>query len=208
MAPAEIRAWLASVFEFKGATTSLTERISFASAMSRQQQASVPAIAACPIHPGVAQLRRQHPGGFLSLHSSFVDDTGNAGYRDDMASVVTQSVLSAYVIFGFPGSDRWGNRPDVITASKWQDHVSQSLRYLGFDVDVERMLVRWPYAKRLRLASALDLLCQDALPLREGKSVQLHLVASFGFNSKWGFGLPQGAIQCPEIAMVCKQCCL
>ena len=122
------------------------------------------------------QLRHEHPGGFLSLHSSFVDDTGNAGYRDDMASVVTQSVLSAYVIFGFPGSDRWGNRPEVITAAKWQDHVSQHLRYLGFDIDAACMLVRWPYAKRLRLASVLDLVYQDAKPLRKGKSVQLRLI--------------------------------
>jgi hypothetical protein len=178
MAPAELRAWLASVFNFVGATTELTKCITLAPPMRRVDRHAMAVARACPLHPGVERMRAQHPGGgFLHLHSSFVDDTGNAGYHDTMHQVVTQSVLSAYVIFGFPGSDRWGNRPDVINATKWQVWVCNGLRYLGYDLDAAKMTVRWPYAKRFRLADTLTQLFADAAPRRSGNSAQLFLIA-------------------------------
>ena len=193
MAPAELRSWLASVFEFVGATTELTQRITLAPQMTPAQRASVPLVQACSIHPGVNQLRSAHPGGFLHLHSSFVDDTGNAGDHTTMPQVVTQSVLSAYVIFGFPGSDRWGNRPDVINGNKWQEWVCQSLRYLGYDLDAASMTVRWPYTKRLRLDDVLEQLFRDGHKRRTGASVKLLLLARvLGLTRNGGLVSPIG----------------
>ena len=106
---------------------------------------------------------------------------------------MTQSVLSAYVVFGFPGSDPWGNRPDVINAKKWQEWVCHGLRYLGYDLNTQKMTVRWPLEKRMRLATVIQVVFEDAAKRRQGASVQLLLIARvLGLTRNGGLVSPLG----------------
>jgi hypothetical protein len=106
-----------------------------------------------PLHPR-PQLARatpddKNPGAALFLndptrcyaHSSFVDDTGNAHIHSRIVGAITNSILSAYVVFSFPLEDR---RASCLKPFKWTPQV-------GFT-----MTVQWLENKRAQLAAMLD----------------------------------------------------
>jgi len=55
----------------------------------------------------LVQLLSQH--GVSALYPVFIDHTGNANVHHQMVSMVTDSILSAYLLFGFPGSNVWAH---------------------------------------------------------------------------------------------------
>ena len=168
----ELRAHIANSFNFGPAATDLTNRL-------RLEPPPDPAVAATfasaprdALNPGAAALRNH--GEYGSLHSSFVDDSGNADIASRIIKTVLQSVLAAYVLFGFPGSDRWANRPPIINAKKWIEFVSYCCMFLGFYIDTRAMTVAWPQAKRQRLAVLLD---EFLAVYKDGKPIACRLVA-------------------------------
>ena len=85
-------------------------------------------------------------------NSSFVDDNGVVDLIRRIAVVLHQSVVSAYILHGFPGPDRRGN---CFAADKFEQFVSSVAEYLGFEIDCDKLLVTWPKRKRDELREAI-----------------------------------------------------
>jgi len=47
--------------------------------------------------------------GASALYPVFVDNTGNVNTQEKIIPAITASILSAYLVFGFPGSNAWAN---------------------------------------------------------------------------------------------------
>lgn len=89
-------------------------------------------------------------------NSSYVDDNAVAAYPTDIRQALSQSVESAFLVFGASGSNRRG---DCFQQEKWETMVSEKFRYLGFDIDTRHMTITWPTEKR----EVLHDLIQDIL---------------------------------------------
>jgi hypothetical protein len=70
-----------------------------------------------------------------------------------MVGAITNSIILAYVVFGFPSEDRC---IPCLNPFKWSPHVSHILRFLGYHIDTRAMTVQWPDGKRAQLASLFD----------------------------------------------------
>ena len=74
----------------------------------------------------------------------FVDDTANCQTSDNIEDTVRDSVLAAYLIFGFPSEDP--ERPPI-NAAKWIVNIDHTLKYLGLRVNTRSLTVEWPQQK-------------------------------------------------------------
>mgnify|MGYP000010815480 CR=1 FL=1 len=147
----ELRAHLANAADFRGATTALTDAIAISPAPTAKDKATMATAIADEAQPGSLSLIAS--SGMLHRNSSFVDDNETADIRRFARLAMENSVLAAYVVFGFPGEDR---RPPCINPAKWAVFASWLARYLGFDLDSRRMMVIWPVDKRHVLIIILD----------------------------------------------------
>jgi hypothetical protein len=153
MIPGELRAHLASAGDFGEASTELSETIILSTPPTPRKAGQMARATTDTVNPGAALLLRDLTRRYA--HSSFVDDTGIAQTRDCMVGAITNSILSAYVVFGFPSEDR---RTPCLNPFKWSPHVSHHLRFLGYHIDTRRaMTVQWPDKKRAQLASLFDI---------------------------------------------------
>jgi hypothetical protein len=81
-----------------------------------------------------------------SFHNdSFVDDNGLCAIRDNIITALQQSLLAAFVLFGWPWNDRRGS---CIAPDKWDPVVSYIVLFLGYQINSRTMMVTWPLAKR------------------------------------------------------------
>jgi hypothetical protein len=62
--------------------------------------------------------------------------------------------MAAYIMFGFPEETPY--QEPVINPSKWDRFATHKLKYLGFEIDSQKMTVIWPMDKREKLANMLD----------------------------------------------------
>lgn len=147
MLPAEIRAHYAALGDFGNLTSELANELNLPPPLTPKQQAKLTKADADSKNPGNPQSAAPF------LHSSFVDDTATAAWPEKIRQAVNQSVLSAYVVFGFPGEDR---RPSPLNPDKWDQSVAAVFKYLGFIIDTRIMVVIWPIEKRVQLAKLLD----------------------------------------------------
>jgi hypothetical protein len=83
---------------------------------------------------------------------TFVDDNGVLARHSDMRHALQQSLISAFLIFGFPGEDRRGA---CLQDEKWEHTISHVMLYLGFLINSRAMTVSWPYYKRAELHQEL-----------------------------------------------------
>ena len=97
-------------------------------------------------HQGIRDPYGPHPE---RREPVFVDDSGIAHIKPHFPTAVNCSVVSAYVVFGFPLADP--NRPPCINPLKWLAIVSFLMLFLGYEIDTRRMLVIWPIPKREKL---------------------------------------------------------
>jgi hypothetical protein len=81
-------------------------------------------------------------------NSTFVDDNGVLARHADMRDALQQSLISAFLIFGFPGDDRRGA---CLQDEKWDHTISHIMVYLGFLINSRAMTVSWPFSKREEL---------------------------------------------------------
>lgn len=148
MIPAEVRAHLAATLhELSAFVAPLAQQLSFPLELSAQQRLTL--VRATPdSHHGPLSTS----GG--NRQPSFVDDTGNAGIPTTIRSVVNNSVISAYILFGFPNET--STRQPVINPHKWIEAVLPTLHYLGFQIESRPMTVTWPIDKREKLAKMFD----------------------------------------------------
>jgi len=151
MTKGELRSWLARVANFDDATTTLGKSIELPPPPTPAEADSISQAVRDDMNPGSHALRQ----GPLQLgpQPSFVDDTGAADVREKIMQAIENSILSAYVMFGFPAEDP---RRPAINATKFDKQVTHILKFLGFIINTRDMTVEWPQDKRERLAKLLD----------------------------------------------------
>jgi hypothetical protein len=69
-----------------------------------------------------------------------------------MQDALQQSLISAFLIFGFPGKDHHGA---CLQTNKWDLTISHIMLYLGFLINSQAMTVSWPYCKQAKLYQEL-----------------------------------------------------
>ena len=94
-------------------------------------------------------------------NSSYVDDNAVAAYPKDIWRSLSQSVESAFLVFGTSGSNRRG---DCFQQDKWETLVSEEFRYLGFDINTRHMTITWPKEKREVLHALIQSLLSRKRP--------------------------------------------
>ena len=146
----ELRAWLSTAADFQGRTTALANTVSISDPPTRWQETRISQATRDTRNPGSHALRQ----GPLQLgpQPSFVDDSGVADIRSWILKAINNSIMSAYIIFGFPKEDP---RRPAINGEKFEPYVTWILPFLGFILNTRRMDVTWPLEKRQRLASLL-----------------------------------------------------
>ena len=147
MIPAEIRAHVAAIFKvFDNIATQLSQTVQLIPAPPPEQlRRIIPPAKPDAIHQPLSVAGGDRP-------PSFVDDTGLAGIKSAIIAFINRSILSAYLMFGFP--DESDAQP-VINEDKFAAIVSHILRYLGFLIDSRAMEVEWPLEKREKLAQMI-----------------------------------------------------
>ena len=81
-------------------------------------------------------------------NDSFVDDNGVCAIQERIIPALQQSLLSAFVLFGWPTNDRRGS---CIAPDKWDPLVSFTVLFLGYLINSRTLMVTWPYYKRKAL---------------------------------------------------------
>lgn len=87
-------------------------------------------------------------------NASFVDDNGICALRDRIIAALQQSLVAAFIIFGWPWQDR---RNSCMAADKWENVASYLVLFLGFYINSRSMLVTWPLYKRQALYADIQL---------------------------------------------------
>jgi hypothetical protein len=149
MLPAEVRSHLASAGDFGDFSSALADELELPPTLTPTEKRQLAQATADSLHQGTMHLELPH------RHPSFVDDTATANWGDRIIEAVTRSILSAYVIFGFPEENR---RPPPLNPEKWERVVSAFFKYLGFFIDTRRMMVIWPVEKRTQLKHWLEII--------------------------------------------------
>jgi hypothetical protein len=83
---------------------------------------------------------------------TFVDDNGILALHSTMRDALHQSLIAAFLIFGFPGEDRRGA---CLQDEKWDPAISHIMMYLGYLINSRDMTVSWPLYKREELYNEL-----------------------------------------------------
>jgi len=141
-------------------------------------------------HLGIAHAVSGNPERHLP---SFVDDSCSAHCRNYIHTCINASVWAARQIFGFPIEDP--HRPPCINPTKWIALVTAVVKFLGFLVDMRRMIVVWPTDKRDKLGCLLDLLfIEQSDPRGRGSSPKL-VARILGLLCHGAFVAPLGVLQ-------------
>jgi hypothetical protein len=81
-------------------------------------------------------------------NNSFVDDNGVSATQGNIIPALQQSLLAAFLLFGWPDDDRRGS---CIAPDKWDPIVSYIFLFLGYRVNSRTLMVTWPLYKRKAL---------------------------------------------------------
>jgi hypothetical protein len=153
MLSAEIRAHIARTFDFQTITTKLSNQLELPPKLSKRDRRKLLKHATKDsLNQGISSFLATVNKPYFSPHLPFVDDTGNLGFRDTIRNIVRDSVLAAYIMFGFPAEDM--ARPPI-NETKWIRHISHRLKYLGLIIDTRNLTIEWPLDKRESLYNLL-----------------------------------------------------
>lgn len=84
-----------------------------------------------------------------SFHNaSFVDNNGICALRDHIVAALQQSLVPAFILFGWPWQDRHSS---CMAADKWETVTSYIVLFLGFCINSRTMMVTWPLSKCMAL---------------------------------------------------------
>jgi hypothetical protein len=126
MAFGELRAHLAATFDFGLARTHIASKVVLRPSASQSEITLFGQATADSLNQGRTAICGPNR---LDVHTSFVDDTANAGTATQIQRSINASILAAFVTFGFP---REQHQPDPINGSKWTSDISHILRFLGY----------------------------------------------------------------------------
>jgi hypothetical protein len=117
-------------------------------------------------------------------NASFVDDNGICALRDRIVAALQQSLVAAFILFGWPWQDR---RSSCMAADKWETAASFIVLFLGFYINSRTMMVTWPLSKRMALLH--DITTALAQPRKVTPRVTASImgkVRSAGEIAPWG----------------------
>jgi hypothetical protein len=81
-------------------------------------------------------------------NSCFVDDNGVLALRSRIHSTLHNSIVAAFMLFGWPHEDR---RSSCLAPDKWERDANFDMLYLGFRICSRTLTVTWPFYKREEL---------------------------------------------------------
>jgi hypothetical protein len=83
----------------------------------------------------------------VASHSNccFVDDNGVAGLQSNIKQSLHNSVILAFLLFGWPVDNR---RSSCLAPDKWEKNILYDMLYLRFRICRQTMHVTWPWYKR------------------------------------------------------------
>ena len=87
-------------------------------------------------------------------NATFVDDNGVCAFRHKIVSALHQSLVAAFILFGWPWQDR---RNSCMAEEKWANTASYLVLFLGFYINSRSMTVTWPLYKRQALYADIQL---------------------------------------------------
>jgi len=148
MLTGELCAWLAGALSFGNAQACLLDSMVLLPAPSAQAVQTFAPASPDAFNPG-AIIMTLH--GASALYPVFVDNTGNVNTRENIIPAITASILSAYLVFSFLGSNAWANRPPCINKHKWWTDLTHTSMFLGFEINTQNMTLTWPLDKRMWL---------------------------------------------------------
>jgi hypothetical protein len=79
---------------------------------------------------------------------TFVDNNGLLALRSRIKSSLHNSIVAAFLLFGWPDSDR---RNSCLAPDKWERDAHFDILYLGFRICSRSLMVTWPFYKRQEL---------------------------------------------------------
>jgi hypothetical protein len=117
-------------------------------------------------------------------NSSFVDDNGVCAYAPDIKPALQQSLVSAFLVFGWPGDDR---RNSCMAEEKWAKEATNIMLFLGYYINSRTLMVTWPlYKRQVLLQDITDALANPRqVPLKTVASI-LGKVRAAGEIAPWG----------------------
>jgi hypothetical protein len=137
----------------------------------------------------------------------FVDDNGVAGLRSNIINSLHNSVVAAFLLFGWPDDDR---RSSCLAPDKWEQHVLHDMLYLGFRICSRSMTVTWPFFKREELYNEILLALAPQRPslTPRGVASMIGKLRSASLVAMWGPYLTYGLALALKIALQSAFSCL
>ncbi len=118
------------------------------------------------------------------INATFVDDNGICAIQDRIVSALHQSLVSAFILFGWPSQDR---RSSCIAPDKWDPMATFIVLFLGYKIDSRRMMITWPLYKRQALYEDIQTALRDptCVPPKVAASI-MGKVRAAGNIAPWG----------------------
>jgi hypothetical protein len=138
---------------------------------------------------------------------TFVDDNGVAGLRQTITLSLHNSVIAAFLLFGWPDEDR---RSSCLAPDKWERDIVSIMLYLGFLICSRSMTVTWPWYKRTELYDEIMTCLQGRRPSLTPKGVasMIGKLRSAALVAMWGPYLSYGLAQALKLALRSAFSCL
>jgi hypothetical protein len=117
-------------------------------------------------------------------NATFVDDNGIAATASRIINALQQSLVAAFILFGWPENDR---RNSCMAADKWHTLANYIVLFLGYYINSRTMMVTWPLYKRMALIEDIQIALQSPrkVPPKVAASI-LGKVRSAGDIALWG----------------------
>ncbi len=137
----------------------------------------------------------------------FVDDNGVAGLRSNIKQSLHKSVVSAFLLFGWPVNDR---RSSCLAPDKWEKNIVYDMLYLGFRICSRTMRVTWPWYKRKELHDEITAALAPRRPslTPRGVASMVGKLCSASLVAMWGPYLSYGLALALKIALQSAFSCL
>ncbi len=120
-----------------------------------------------------------------SFHNaSLADDNGIVATRDRIVDALHQSLVAAFILFGWPSEDR---RSSCMAADKWEISATHIALFLGYLINSRTLVVTWPLYKRAALYEDIQqaLAAPTKVPPKLAASI-MGKVRAAGEIAPWG----------------------
>jgi hypothetical protein len=117
-------------------------------------------------------------------NATFVDDNGICAIRNKIVSALHQSLVAAFILFGWPDQDR---RSSCIAPEKWDTTATFIVLFLGYKINSRTMQITWPLYKREALYEDIQTAIKtpEQVPPKVAASI-MGKVRAAGNIAPWG----------------------